>query len=44
MDIIIGVKEGKVRESGTMNSLRSVLKMHIMPIGVSMGVLAFMQS
>lgn len=44
MDIIIGAKEGKVRGSGMMNSLWSVLKMPIMPIGVSMEVLVFTPS
>jgi hypothetical protein len=42
MAITIGVTEEKANESGTINSSRSVLKMHIKSIGESTGVLAFM--
>ncbi len=40
----IGEKEAKARENGMMKSLRRVLKMRIISIGVIMGVLAFMRN
>ncbi len=43
MGTTIGVKEANVSENGMMSSLRSVLKMHIITIGVITEVLAFMQ-
>ena len=44
MGTSIGAKEGHANENGTMSSLRSVLKMRIMRIVGSMGVLVFTQS
>ena len=42
MATTIGAREEKANENGMTNSLQSVLKMRMMPIGVSMAVLAFM--
>jgi hypothetical protein len=42
MATITGAREEKANENRMTNSLQSVLKMRIMPIGVNMAVLAFM--
>jgi hypothetical protein len=42
MGILIGAKEAKARENSKTNSLRSVLKMRIIRIGVIMEALVFM--
>jgi len=42
MATTIGAREEKANENGMTNSLQSVLKMRIIPIGVSMAVPAFM--